>query len=360
MKITKLQLKNFRNHADLTIEFDQNSTLIVGPNGAGKTNILESIYLLSTAKSPRSRYDKDLIAHGKKFCTINADTLSENEEKALELQVVGSETHENVSRKRVKVNKIAKTHKDFIRTFNTVLFMPEDIRIITGSPSRRRKYIDLLLSQLDYGYKKASLDYVKALRQRNRLLETIRNENRGWKQLEFWNSKILEKGQYIQARRLQLFDFLKEAVSNNGNNILDGGRKVEIKYIKSEISEGKLYDNQNKEIAAGTTLSGPHRDDFEIWLDDYDIAQFGSRGQQRSALLALKLSEIEFIEKNIGERPVLLLDDIFSELDVNHRESVLNTIDKQQTVITSTFILPDLEKPTMILDLKKPFQKRSK
>jgi DNA replication and repair protein RecF len=336
VQIQTLKLQNFRNHKNLELEFDPTTTLIIGPNGRGKTNILESIYLLSVSKSPRTRYDRDLIAYGQEFCTITAEVTSNGDETTLDLQVIASKTHENVSSKRVKVNKVAKTHKVFNTMFNAVLFMPEDIRILTGSPSKRRKYMDLTLAQIDYEYKKNHSDYIKAARQRNKLLFMIKETGRGQDQLEFWNEKLLKTGQYLQKNRQTLINFFKEALQKNGNNILKNGNVIQIEYLKNEISPERLAEYETKEIAAKTTLVGPHRDDFVIRLDGHDIAQFGSRGQQRSTLLALKLSEIEFIQAETEKTPVLLLDDIFSELDETHRDRVMEAVQQQQTIVTST------------------------
>ncbi|MDC0448997.1 DNA replication and repair protein RecF [bacterium] len=343
MQINTLRLQNYRNHKNLELEFDPKITLIVGPNGTGKTNILESIYLLSTVKSPRTRYDRDLIKHKHKFCTINANILSDGEEYILDVQVIGSEKFENASVKKVKVNRVAKSHRSFNTMFNAVLFMPEDIRILTGSPSKRRHYMDFTLAQIDYTYKKAHTNYLKALRQRNKLLHIIRETGRGHNQIEFWNEKLVQNGQYIQNKRQEMMDFFGKAMKTNGNNILKNGNEIKLEYLKNEIGYKRMAKYRNKELGAGTTLIGPHRDDFEISLGGHPISQFGSRGQQRSVLLALKLAEIEFIEKVIGEKPVLLLDDIFSELDDMHKKQVTKTITQQQTIITSTNVLDELE-----------------
>jgi DNA replication and repair protein RecF len=352
MQINNLKLKNYRNHTDLSIELAPRTTLIVGPNGIGKTNILEAIYLLSTVKSPRAKYDRDLIQHGKDFCTINANTIKEDDQNDLEIQILATKEYEHSSTKRVKINKVGKAHKQFNKMFNAVLFTPEDIRILTGSPAGRRKYMDITLGQLDYTYKKNHSDYIKAVRQRNKLLETISETGRGHNQLEYWNTKILETGSYLQEKRQELFDFLKVAVRDKGTDILKNGNDLQINYKKSELSESRMEEYAQKELWARNTLIGPHKDDFNVTLDGFDIANFGSRGQQRSALLALKLSEIEFVEKIAGERPVLLLDDIFSELDDMHKQSVSNVIAEQQTIITSTEIVAGQtkEKP-LIIDL---------
>jgi len=332
MELNKIKLKNFRNHKTLELEFDNKLTLIQGANGSGKTNILESIYLLSASKSNKARYDRDMIEHDKNFCSVVGNVLSDDQEYLLEVQIIKSEVYENASTKKGKVNKVAKSQKLFNKVFNTVIFAPEDIEIITGSPSERRKHMDLVLSQIDYEYKRALTTFTKSLRQRNKLLEMINEEGRGRGQLGFWEEKIIESGEFIQQKRTELLNFYQDDLANNGSSIK---KDLEIVYKINKISPERIESHRDKEIMAKTTLVGPHRDDFEILMDGYDISEFGSRGQQRSAILSLKIAEINFIEKKVGEKPVLLLDDIFSELDDEHRKEVIRLIDFQQTIITS-------------------------
>jgi len=336
MKIYNLKLTNFRNHSKLTLDFDKQLTLITGPNGSGKSNILEAIHMLSTGRSGRSKYDKDLIQYDKPFCIINATIQSTDQEFELELQVIRNEKFENVSIKKARINKVAKSMQYFTGIFNSVLFSPEDIQLITGSPSERRKYMDDMISQTDVEYERALTDYSKAVKQRNKLLENIAGGFGGLDQIDFYNKKILINGKVIQEKREKMFKNIRPHISENGRRLNTAETKLEISYIKNEINEERLEEYKSREFAAMTTLIGPHRDDFELVFDGHNVSEFGSRGEQRSAVLALKLSEIEYIEKIKKERPVLLLDDIFSELDARHQEAVIDTIEGQQTTITST------------------------
>lgn len=336
MKILNLKLTNYRNHSKFTLDFDEKLTLITGPNGSGKSNILEAIYMLSTGRSHRSRYDKDLIQYNKPFSIINAQVQTKDEEFDMELQIIRNEKFANVAIKKAKINKVAKSMQYFTGIFNSVLFSPEDIQLITGSPAERRKYIDNMISQVDIEYERALTDYTKAVRQRNKLLEKICTGQGGVDQIDFYTKQILTHGKLIQEKREKMFKNIKTPVSENGKKLCDGGTKLELEYRKNEINEDRLEEHKNQEIAAMTTLIGPHRDDFDIIFNGHNVSEFGSRGEQRSCVLALKLSEIEYIEKIKKERPVLLLDDIFSELDARHQEAVLETIDGQQTTITST------------------------
>lgn len=342
MKLLNLTLINFRNHKKLKIKFDEKITLITGKNGSGKTNILEAIHLLSTSKSFRAGYDREMINLDLDFARVDAETTDGDRNK-LEMIITKNANFENASSKKVKINGVAKTIYNFCEKTKTVLFTPEDIELITGSPSQRRKYIDLVLFQTGIEYKRASNMYTKALRQRNRLLEMINEQNIGQGQIDYWTEKILENGMIIQNKRDEFFTFLKEVIKEHGDDLNVKEQTIfGINYKKNQIDERRLELHKEKEILAKSTLVGPHRDDFEITMNNLDISAFGSRGQQRSAVLALKLSEVDYFTQFLYEQPVLLLDDIFSELDKNHREAVMRVMSGQQTIITSTehFDLP--------------------
>jgi DNA replication and repair protein RecF len=335
MRIKELKLTNYRNHLNINLKLNEDAILIVGPNGVGKTNILESIYLISTGKSPRSKYDTDLINYEKPFTTVCSKTSSAEDNFNLELQVI-RDGAEQKSRKKVKVNGVSKTMNYFCGLFNSVLFMPEDIQLVTGSPSERRRYIDAILTQADHGYKKTLNAYGKAVRQRNKILEKINKEGRGWDEIDYWTVQVLKTGNVLHEKRTEMFEMIRPFVDSNSEKLNGSDLKTEINYKKSELSKERFEKYQQREIGAKATLIGPHRDDFEIFFDGHSVAEFGSRGQQRSVVLALKLSEIEYIEKKRGERPILLLDDIFSEMDEIHKQAVTNIIGSQQTILTST------------------------
>jgi len=353
MRIKNIKLTNFRNYTKAEFDFDSRLTLIKGPNGVGKTNILEAIYLTATVKSPRTHYDRDVINYDKEFCTILAETLMQEEKYSLELQIIKSDKFENASSKRAKVNKTPKTIHYFAGIFNAVLFMPEDILLVTESPSRRRRYIDMVLSQTDDAYKRTHTLYLKALKRRNKVLEMLHDEDKGHYQINYWDDQILEHGQFIQQKRDEFFNYISEKIMENSAKLGGNGEKdseYKIIYKKNEITKERIDKYRQKEILARSTLVGPHRDDFEIYFDGHNLAHFGSRGQQRTAILALKLSEMEFIEHKTGEHPVLLLDDIFSELDTTHRKTVIKTIKHHQTIITSAEDV-DFVKDAKIIEL---------
>lgn len=335
MKIKQLRLTNFRNHKNLNLDLKGESTLIIGPNGSGKTNILEAIHLISTTKSLRAQYDREMISHKGKYARIEAEIFPNGESKALEMTLIKSDKFENKASKKVKINKVNKSLNNFAGTMNSVLFTPHDIEMFTNSPSVRRKYLDLLFFQIDKDYKRAHSQYIRAVRQRNKVLEKMRDLGVGQDELEYWTEKILVTGTLIQNKRRSFFDFVQENIHRHAEQLNDEPILYEIKYDLSELSEERLEKYKDAELASARTLVGPHRDDFFIKYNDFDVAKYGSRGQKRTTLLAIKLCEIDFINKHLGRRPILLLDDIFSELDEVHKEAVLNIVDLQQTIITS-------------------------
>ena len=336
MEINKLKLVNFRNHQTLELTFDHKTCLITGPNGSGKTNILEAIYFLSTGKSFRADYDRDLISHTAEYAAISADIVSHSDQLSAEVTLLKDPRTAHKSFKRAKINKVPKSIQYFTGLFNSVLFSPEQMELISGSPSGRRKYLDLVLSQTIPSYKKAHTDFGKCLLQRNKLLENIRETGQGKDQLNFWEEKLIENGSFVQLARQKFFDFNKEALKRYGKKLNKQSTELDVTYKCNKISKKRLEEHFEKELMAGTTLVGPHRDDFELIFDGYTISEFGSRGQQRSAILALKLGEIDFFTSETHARPLLLLDDIFSELDDKHRKAVLLTVESQQTIVTST------------------------
>jgi DNA replication and repair protein RecF len=342
MRINSLILTNFRNHAKLELAFEHSTTLIQGINGSGKTNILEAIHLLSTTKSVRSEYDSETIMHTKDFCRLEAQTDSGEDSKRLELIIKKSSTLDNTSSKTVKINGVAKALHRFAGTMTSVLFSPDEITILTGSPSMRRRYIDSILYQIDTDYKQAHTKYQKALKGRNKLLEMIRETGKGQNLIDLWEENLCTEARIIQTKRAALFKYLTEEIRNYEKLINGKNSKITLELIQSLIDKDFLKQSRQKEIYAGKTLYGPHRDDFRISLNDYSVSNFASRGQQRAVLLALKFCELSYIQKSVGSKPLLLLDDIFSELDLNHRTNILSIIGNQQTIVTSSEELPEL------------------
>lgn len=315
MILKNLVLQNFRSYKKTSFVFSPKTTLIVGANAAGKTNILEAIMLLATGKSFRADIDAEMIRWGDPFARVNASVGD------TKLEVLVTPT------KKYLVNGVAKRQIDFVGHLHSVLFWPEDLRVVTDSPSIRRKYVDMVLVQIDREYRRNLISYERGVRQRNRLLDMIREGKANRSQLLFWNQLLIKAGGYITDSRSTFFAFL--------NTFAVVGIQYEIVYNKSVISENRLEQYRDEEVAAKATLVGPHRDDFSIFQDHHEVSKYGSRGEQRLAVLWLKLGELTYIERAVGSRPLLLLDDIFSELDDEHRAIVGAVMSQQQTIITS-------------------------
>ena len=334
MRINTLSLKNYRNHTNLKISFEEKTTIILGPNGAGKTNILEAINLLATSKSPRAHYDREMINHTAPFAKVSAQ-ISTDDTYELEMNIIKSELYQNTASKQVKINGVKKPLSKFAGILNTVIFLPTDTVFLLGQPASRRDYFDSVLYQISQDYQESAKTYAKAVRQRNKLLENIRETGKGKDLIEIWDDKIIKHGKIIQDFRQNFTEYVQKHLNQHFYKLDQNHKNIEFEYHQSEISQERVDKYKDKEIYAARTLIGPHRDDFEIKMEKFDVSSFGSRGQQRSVVLALKMCEIDFLASKNGVRPILLLDDIFSELDENHKQAVFEIVDLQQTIITS-------------------------
>ncbi len=331
MILKQIHLQNFRNYSSQEFTFSEGINLIVGPNTVGKTNLLEAIYLLASRKSFRARLEEEMIQRDKEVARLKAQILSDGEKKLLEIVLTRGEVNgSRVAKKRYLVNGIPRRMIDFLENFRVVYFGPQDLEIMVDSPSIRRSWLDLVLEQADKNYRRANLSYQKGLRQRNRLLEQIRDEGKSRSSLFFWDKLLIENGQRITEKREEFLKFINE------NHDFFG--QLEIHYEKSLISETRLAKYSQEEVAVATTLVGPHRDDFEVWQNNQNLHTYGSRGEQRTAVFNLKLAELEFLSEQTGQRAMLLLDDIFSELDEQRRKHLLEVIPQQQTLLTTTDI----------------------
>lgn len=332
MRINEVSLLYFRNYKEKIFSFEKGTTLIIGPNASGKTNLLEALYLLARGKSFRAELVDEMISYQEQLARINGVLTN-----GVKLEVIltrGEINGKRVGKKIFKVNDINRRMVDFIGQFLVVYFGPDDLAIVTDSPTRRRDYLDEVLEQVDQDYRRALLSYKKGLHQRNKLLEQIRDEGKPRSVLYFWDKLLITNGEVITSKREELINFINRQPEYFG--------KIFLEYKPSIISSLRLEKYAEEEVAAGMTLVGPHRDDFEFRIKnsnlkfERDLSKFGSRGEQRLAIFCLKIAELEFMAKKTGHRPVLLLDDIFSELDQKHRSQLLEVIPHQQTIITVT------------------------
>ena len=314
MTLQKIKLQNFRSYAKREFDLDK-VTVVVGENGSGKSNLMEAIYLLATGKSFRADRENEMIQYGEQFSILNFQFLINSQLENFQITIT--------ERKKFEINGVPRRMVDFVGRFRAVLFSPQDLELITGSPSGRRRYLDFVISQGDREYRRCLISYEKGLRQRNKLLEMIREGLADRSQLFFWDRLLIKNGNYLTQKREEYLQQLD----------VQGETLYAAEYDKSVISETRLKQYEQEEVAAAATLVGPHRDDFVVNLGGRDVSKFGSRGEQRMAVLWLKKGEI----KCLGENPTLLLDDIFSELDHKHREEVQKMVKNYVgQVITTT------------------------
>ena len=349
MYLNTLKLTNFRNYQNLKLDFPEKLTILIGPNASGKTNLLEAIQMLSFSKSFRTRSDLEVIKWGMDFCKVDGEIKTNEETQKLELLI---DTSSGKFKKGVKINSLSKRALDLIGKLPSVLFCPEDLNLITASPYKRRKYLDMVLCQTSKRYWAALSELRKVLLARNQILKDMAEHKAEKKELDFWDSKLIETGKLIMSLRKSMIDFYNTKLVSIYNQITGQDKYLKMAYkpsftlpkefsletIASKFKE-ELEKVRWKEIVKQRTLVGPHRDDFYFLLDKKSLATFGSRGEFRSVIIALKMTEVSFLEEKLGQRPILLLDDVFSELDQERRNSLANMVGQQQTIVTTTDIL---------------------
>lgn len=324
MLLKQIKLQNFRNYLSVEFPFKQKVTVLIGENAQGKTNFLESIYLLATTKSVKADRDEELIKEAESVLHVEGEVESRGEEVKLEIAM---QLVQDKLTKKTKVNGIPRRSVDYSLNLVVVFFTPQDVNIVTGSPSLRRYQIDQTLSQIDRAYKKTLSDYENIVIRKNKVLKAVQEGFAKKDQLTYWLDQQILLGSLLTQKRQEYFDFINEDEKKFG--------EFKFIYKSNVVTLDRLREYEDKEIASANSLIGPHRDDFQFFLADRDLSKYGSRGEQRTAVLDLKFSEVEYIESVLGERPVLLLDDIFSELDSSHRQHVIDLVFEQQTIIAS-------------------------
>ena len=334
MKIKQLKLKNYRNYDLLDLEFDSSTNIFYGDNAQGKTNILESIYLCGTTKSHRGTKDRDLIKFGEEESHIEA--VVEKNEVPFKIDIHLKKN----SPKGIAINKMPiRRASELFGIINIVFFSPEDLNIIKNGPSERRRFIDLELAQLDKVYLSDLSNYNRIVNQRNKLLKDSYNRQEILETLDVWDMQLAHYGKKIIDRR-NLFIYQLNKIAGKVHERLTGEK--EILNISYEPSNGNMdleqaiKNNRERDIRMKSTSVGPHRDDICFMTDEVDIRKFGSQGQQRTAALSLKLSEIELVKEVTKDTPILLLDDVLSELDKHRQNYLLDSICDVQTLITCT------------------------
>ena len=345
MKVEELVLRNFRNYRETNINFSPMLNLLVGENAQGKTNVLEAIYCAALGTSHRTSEESDLVNWQETSAAIELKFVSHGIEGLLQIHLFANR------RRQIRLNGQPAKLRDIIGTLNVVLFSPEDLWLIKGAPAVRRRFLDNEISQANRIYYNKLLRYQHSLIQRNNLLKSIRESNGAIDQLSIWDEQIAILAAAVTAKRLEALKKLNMLANLMHRKLTNGKEMLAVFYSlqKSEsclpqTAEGlsawykeKLALNRQQDIARGSTSIGPHRDDLIFEVNGQDLRSYGSQGQQRTGALALKLAELEFIKSETGEYPILLLDDVMSELDASRREQLFSFIkNKIQTFITAT------------------------
>jgi len=384
MFLAHLSLTHYRNYQQLELDFNRPIALLQGQNAQGKTNLLEAIYFLSTTKPVHAQNEREIVDWQAQdepipYSRIAAEVHSQG--RPLHIEIIMTPRGDGVNfTKQIKLNGVSKRSMDLLGIMPSVLFLPADIRLVDGSPGERRRYFDIALCQIDRDYCRALSEFQKVLNQRNSLLKTLRdqpvrpNAESMEAQLGFWDEKLVQHGSIVMARRhgfvLQLEAIAQErhaALSDTREQLTlyympsfnlghlseleftqlrdsqylnDLGQAVRAPLTRADVATqylAKLRSRRAREISAGNTLYGPHRDDLRIIANGRDLRTYGSRGQQRTAALALKLAELQVSMAATGTAPLLLLDDVMSELDVQRRNTLLSALDGvEQAIITTT------------------------
>jgi DNA replication and repair protein RecF len=329
--LTHLSLTNFRSYARQDIDLNPGVTVVVGPNASGKTNLLESLYVLATTKSFRAR-DTELVKHDESFYRIVAKTSTSD-------YSLGYQEKDGSSQKKITHSGASRSLINHIGTIQAVLFEPDDLLIINGAPDRRRRYLDHILSQTDKAYLKTLHNYRRVLQQRNTILSNWRGDKND---LFAWDLKLAEHATEIINRRQELLTYINELVRSLYHDFTGLSEEIRLVYVNKtgakNIDEfvARLQSNLSRDLGAGFTTTGPHRDDFVIEFKGSGVGTVASRGEIRTIVLALKMAELAYTEQQTDQKPLLLLDDVFSELDENRRVHLLSSLHDHQTIITTT------------------------
>ena len=333
MWIKKLKMYNFRNYKKQEINFEKNINIFYGKNAQGKTNIIEAIFLCGLGKSFRTKKENEMIKLNEENAVIEVEYEKSDREGKIKIELTNKK---NIYLNGIKIKKLS----ELLGNLNIVIFTPDDINILKGGPQNRRKFLDIMISQLRPNYMHILSLYLKVIEERNKYLRQIKEENKDENMLEIWDEKLSEYAIKIYIYRREFIEKLINKIKDIHKNITNGEENIEIEYI-SECDNKERYlellkQRRKLDIIKGFTTKGIHRDDFNVYINGKDIKIYGSQGQNRTAMLSLKLAELQVIYNEIGEYPILLLDDFMSELDKNRRRNFLESIQNTQVIITGT------------------------
>ena len=349
MWIKKIKIINFRNYKSQEINLEKNINIFYGENAQGKTNIIEAIFLSSMGKSFRAKKDKEMISLGEEKSIIEIEYEKIDRDGKIKIELGNKKI---VYINGIKIKKLS----ELLGKINVVIFTPDDINILKGGPQNRRRFLDIMISQLRPNYMYNLNLYLKTLEQRNNYLRQIKEENKNENMLDIWDEELSNYAINIYNYRKEFIEKIKNKIKNIHSEITNNKEEIEIEYLSECISKEKylelLKQRRKLDIIKGYTTKGIHRDDFVIYINKKQLSIYGSQGQHRTAMLSLKLSEVNIVEDEIGEKPVLLLDDFMSELDQKRRNHFLEKIDDTQVIITCTDKIELENKNILIYNVK--------
>jgi len=361
--LANVSLFDFRNYAELDLGLERSATVFFGGNAQGKTNLLEAVALTALTRSPRTQQAAELVRFGQQAARVTCGVQTDAGRDALEVRIMVNPSASGAARasRRFTVNGIHRRATDMMGALRVVLFWPDDLQLIKGSGDGRRRFLNTLLSQVDAGHAGELNRYAHLLEQRNALLRAIREGHQSTDGLDYWTTALADSGATIMVERQRRLLELQPIAAAYHRELSDDRERLELRYrpagarigeappdLVSQQLKAAMSDARDEEIARGQTVVGPQRDDVEVWLDDHEARLFASQGQQRSAVLSLKLAELQYLADVTGEQPVLLLDDVMSELDPARRERLLAALQPGPQALITAADLNDL--PRSILE----------
>ena len=334
MYVESIELENYRNYRDVKVEFGRNTNILYGNNAQGKTNILESIYMAATTKSHRGSKDRDIIRIGEDESHIRLFVNKQDISHRIDMHLRKSK-NKGVAIDGIPIRRAIELYG----LLNVIFFSPEDLTIIKNGPAERRRFMDLELCQISRLYYQNLSSYNKILNQRNNLLKQIYYNKNLMDTLDVWNTQLVDSGVRIIKERRNFIEMMNEIIGDIHSRLTSGREKLEIIYecnVDEDGFEKALQEKLETDLRYSSTQSGPHRDDISFLINGIDARKYGSQGQQRTVALSLKMAEIKLVKKIINDNPILLLDDVMSELDTSRRDALIEEIKDIQTIITCT------------------------
>ena len=338
MHINKVELHNFRNYENQEIKFKKNINVFYGDNAQGKTNILEAIFLCAFGKSFRTTREKELIKLGEENARIKVEYSKKDRDGNILICIS--------DKKQILVNGVKiKKLSELLGKINIVIFTPDDINILKNGPAQRRRFLDMMIGQIRPNYVHNLNMYLKVLEQRNNYLKQLKSTNGNYDLLDIWDEKLAEYANKVCLYRLEFIKKITDKINEIHSKITENKEEIRVEYLTDCENKEKLLslirERRTLDIIKGFTTKGAHRDDFNIYINDNLVNVYGSQGQHRTAVLSLKMCELQIIKEEINESPILLLDDFMSELDAKRRKNFLNNIGDTQVIITCTDEIKD-------------------